>query len=221
MFATGRACPPNRRFPRARRCSPSIRNGASAKHGCRCVARGGRSPISTCSRRSTCGATQATRSSALRPSRRYSATCSPHAVDFGGGHAGVPAARLSGRVLHRAAAAVPRIAAAVPRAAAVLDVAARAHGGLGRAAAARGHPQQSSRLARADHRADPDDLQSLRRLRGDGARAVAVHGAAALCRDEGHPAVVRPRGSSLGARPATRSAGSICRRRCRASAPAA
>ena len=97
----------------------------------------------------------------------------------------VPGARLSGRAVHRAPAAAARCAAAVPRAAAVLDVAAGAHGCVGRAAAARGHPQQPAAFARHRPRAVADDLQPLRRLRRDGARAAAVHGAAALRGDEG------------------------------------
>ena len=76
-----------------------------------------------------------------------------HAVDLGRRDARLPAAGLSGRVLHRAAAAVARAAAAVPRAAAVLDVAAGAHGRLGRAAAARRHPEQPVPVARPRHRA--------------------------------------------------------------------
>ena len=112
--------------------------------------------------------------------------------------------------------------AAVPRAAAVLDVAAGAHRRLGRAAAARGHPQQPAAVARARHRAGADDLQPLRRLRGDGARAAAVHGAAAVRGDEGHLAVVPARRVvARRARRSPRSGASTCRRRCPASAPAA
>ncbi len=51
-------------------------DGVSAKRGPRCGERPVPSPISTCSQRSTFGATRTTPSSARRPSRRYSATCS-------------------------------------------------------------------------------------------------------------------------------------------------
>ena len=51
-----------------------------------------------------------------------------------------------------------------------------------RPAAARGHPEQPLPVARAHRRAGADDLQPLRRLRRDGARAAAVHGAAAATR---------------------------------------
>jgi putative spermidine/putrescine transport system permease protein len=43
----------------------------------------------------------------------------------------------------------------------------------------------------------------LRRLRRDGARAAAVHGAAALQRDAGIPSTYAAAASSLGARPFT------------------
>ncbi len=146
----------------------------------------------------------------------------PHAVDLRRRHARVPAARLPGRVLHLAAEAGEGGAAAVPRAAAVLDVAARAHGRVGRPAAARRHPQQPLPLARPHRRADTDDLQPLRRLRGDGARAAAVHGAAALRGDEGHFADVRARRVVARRAAAHRvPCASTCRRRCPASAPAA
>ena len=182
-----------------------------------------RSPISTCSRRSTCGATPTTRSSARRAEQAVFRNVLGRTLWISGVVTlvclllGYPVA-----LLHRAAAARARRAAALPRAAAVLDVAAGAHRRLGRAAAARGHPQQPAAVARTRRRAAADDLQPLRRLRRDGARAAAVHGAAALRGDEGHPAVVRAR--RVVARRAARrprSGASTCRRRCPASAPAA
>ena len=72
-----------------------------------------------------------------------------HAVDLRRRDARLPAAGLSRRVLHRAAAARARRRAALPRAASVLDVAAGAHRRLGGPAAARGHPQQPVPVARA------------------------------------------------------------------------
>ena len=117
----------------------------------------------------------------------------PHAVDFGCGHADVPAAGLSGRAGDRAAAAATGGAAAVPRPAAFLDVAARAHGRLGGAAAEGRRAEQPLPVARHRQRAAQDDLQPLRRLRRDGPRAAAVHGAAALQRDARHSAVVPAR----------------------------
>ena len=90
--------------PRASTGSPakcsarSIPNGASARPGRSYAGPRGRSPISTCWPRWTCGATRAMRSPARCRAGSVPQRARAHAVDLRRGDAAVPAAGISGRV---------------------------------------------------------------------------------------------------------------------------
>ena len=132
-----------------------------------------------------------TRSSARRPSRRYSATCSAARCGFRASSRsiclllGYPVALFIARQPPQRAALLlflvllPFWTSLLVRTVAWVVL-----------LQTRGHPEQPLPVARHRQRAAPDDLQPLRRLRRDGARAAAVHGAAALRSDERHLAVV-------------------------------